>query len=107
MQSARPSALDFVNKITRYLCAALLAAAANFSSANPLALTDVRIIDGNGGVPLEHGTIVVAGKRIIAIGAASTIHVPAGARRIEGKGGTVLPGLADMHVHLLGGTDGV
>lgn len=107
MQSVRPSVPDFVNKITRYLCAALLGAAANFSSANPLALTDVRIIDGNGGVPVEHGTIVVEGRRIVAIGASFTVHVPAGARRIDGKGGTVLPGLADMHVHLLGGTDGV
>ena len=108
MHSERSSVLDFTaTDIRRYLCAALLGLAANASSANPLAITNVRIIDGNGGVPIEQGTVVVDGQRIVAIGASSAVHVPAGSRRLDGKGGSLFPGLADMHVHLLGGTDGV
>ncbi len=108
MQSLPPTALKFTaNEICRYVCIAVMGLAANFSSANPIAITNVRIIDGNGGVPIEHGSIVVEGQRIVAIGSSSEVHVPAGSRRIDGKGGSVLPGLADMHVHLLGGTDGV
>ena len=108
MHSERSSILEFTaNEICRYVCIALLGLAANFSSANPIAITNVRIIDGNGGIPIERGTIVLEGQRIVAIGASSDVHLPAGSRRIDGKGGSVLPGLADMHVHLLGGTDGV
>ena len=93
--------------ICRHVCIALLGLAANLSSANPIAVTNVRIIDGNGGPPIEHGTIVVEGRQIVAVGPSAEVKVPAGSRRIDGKGGSVLPGLADMHVHLLGGTDGV
>jgi imidazolonepropionase-like amidohydrolase len=108
MHSERSSVLDSTaTEICRYVCVALLGLAANWSSANPLAITNVRIIDGNGGVPIEHGTVVVDGQRIVAIGASSAVHVPAGSRRLDGKGGSLIPGLADMHVHLLGGTDGV
>ncbi len=108
MQSHRSTVPEFTaTEICRYLCIALLGLAANLSSANPIAITNVRIIDGNGGTPIERGTIVVEGQRIVAVGASSEVHMPAGSRRIDGKGGSVLPGLADMHVHLLGGIDGV
>ncbi len=108
MQSHRSTALEFTaTEIWGYLCVALLGLAANLSSANPIAITNVRIIDGSGGMPIERGTIVVEGQRIVAVGASSEVHVPAGSRRIDGKGGSALPGLADMHVHLLGGIDGV
>jgi imidazolonepropionase-like amidohydrolase len=80
---------------------------ANMGAAHGLAITDVRIIDGNGGVPVEHGTILVSGERITAVGDASSLRVPLGARRIDAHGKTALPGLADMHVHLVGGTDGL
>jgi len=75
--------------------------------ATTLAITNVRVIDGNGGAPIEQGTLVIDGRKIVAVGPASQVSVPRGSRRIDGKGGTVFPGLADMHVHLLGGTDGL
>jgi imidazolonepropionase-like amidohydrolase len=108
MQSERSSILGLgASGILRFIGIGLLALAASWSSANPLAITNVRIIDGNDGMPIERGTVVIDGQRIVAVGASSDVHVPAGSRRIDGKGGSVLPGLADMHVHLLGGTDGV
>jgi imidazolonepropionase-like amidohydrolase len=108
MHSEQSSVRGFtVTGVRRCVCAALLGLAANWAGANPIAITNVRIIDGNGGVPIEHGAVVIDGRLIIAIGAASEVSVPKGSRRIDGKGGTVFPGLADMHVHLLGGTDGV
>ena len=75
--------------------------------ASPVAIENVRIIDGNGGIPIEHGTIVIDSQRIVAVGRSPDVRIPAGSRRIDGRGGSALPGLADMHVHLLGGTDGV
>ncbi len=45
-------------------------------------------------------TVLVQGDRIIALGPAGRVAVPAGATRIAGRGRFLLPGLADMHVHL-------
>ena len=77
------------------------------ASAQSIAFTNVRIVDGNGGVPVEHGTIVIERQRIVAVGPASSISIPPDARIIDESGRTALPGLADMHVHLTGGWDGV
>jgi len=75
--------------------------------AQSLAFTDIRIVDGNGGAPVEHGMIVIEGRKIVAVGPTSNISTPPGARRIDERGRTALPGLADMHVHLTGGWDGI
>ena len=78
-----------------------------FASAQSIAFTNVRIVDGNGGAPVEHGTIVIDGRKIVAAGAASSTSIPPGARSIDESGKTAVPGLADMHVHLTGGWDGI
>ncbi len=71
-----------------------------------LAITNAVIVDGQGGVPLESGTVIISGDRIQAVGPSQRIEIPSDARVIDAMGKTVLPGLADMHVHLLGGWDG-
>jgi imidazolonepropionase-like amidohydrolase len=78
-----------------------------FASAQSIAFTNVRIVDGNGGEPVEHGTIVIDGRKIVAVGPALNISIPSGARSIDEGGTTAMPGLADMHVHLAGGWDGI
>lgn len=71
------------------------------------AITHVVIIDGNGGDPIEDGTLIIQGHTIEAVGSSSQVKIPGGVRIIDGKGKAVLPGFADMHVHLMGGWDGV
>jgi imidazolonepropionase-like amidohydrolase len=66
-----------------------------------LALVGGRLIDGFGGKPLENSVIVIEGERIKAIGQVGTLAVPAGAQVISTEGMSVLPGLWDMHVHLM------
>ncbi|MDH4084732.1 MAG: amidohydrolase family protein [Nitrospira sp.] len=62
-----------------------------------------RLIDGTGAVH-ERATLVVRGSKISAVGPSKTLTIPKGARRINGRGLTILPGLIDCHVHLcLGG----
>ena len=68
-----------------------------------LALTGARIIDGNGGPPLEDAVVVVQGQNITAIGPSPVI--PANARVIDLTGKTLLPGLIDAHIHI-GGSGG-
>jgi imidazolonepropionase-like amidohydrolase len=72
------------------------------ASAKPtLALVGGRIVDGYEGRPIDDGVILIEGERIAAVGARSEIAVPAGVPTIDTRGMTVLPGLADMHVHLM------
>jgi imidazolonepropionase-like amidohydrolase len=71
-----------------------------------LAITNAVVVDGRGGAPLENGTIILNGDRIQAVGPTQQIEIPPNARVIDAMGKTVLPGLADMHVHLIGGWDG-
>lgn len=76
------------------------------SSAQVTAFTHVRLIDGRGGAPIADATVVVRDDRITAAGPAAQTPVPSGARIIDGRGMSLMPGLADMHTHLSGGWDG-
>jgi len=52
---------------------------------------------------LADQTVLIGGGRIVAVGPADRLTVPAGAETIDGRGKFLIPGLADMHVHLLEG----
>lgn len=67
-----------------------------------LAFVGVAVIPMDREHVLENQTVLVRGKTIIAIGPISRTPVPAGAMEIDGRGKYLLPGLADMHTHLLG-----
>ena len=69
-------------------------------SAPVFALTHVRLIDGTGSPAREDQTIVVADGKILALGEAASTAVPAGAKTIEARGHTVIPGLVGMHDHV-------
>ncbi len=73
----------------------------------PIAILHARIIDGLGGQPIEDGMVVLRGNKIEFAGPASGATVPRDAQVIEAKGKTVMPGLADMHIHLQGAWDGI
>jgi imidazolonepropionase-like amidohydrolase len=66
-----------------------------------LALVGGQVIDGYEGPPLHDGVVLVAGERILAVGTRQEVAVPAGTPTIDTAGMSVLPGLADMHVHLM------
>jgi len=48
---------------------------------------------------LDNGVVVVKGNRIIAVGKAGDVDIPAGAQRIDVSGKTLVPGLIDGHAH--------
>ncbi|MFC2163587.1 amidohydrolase family protein [Acidobacteriota bacterium] len=73
----------------------------------PIAITNAVIIDGNGGQPIEGGTVVIEEDKIQAVGSSNSVEIPPNAKIIDATGKSVTPGLADMHVHLVGGWDGV
>jgi imidazolonepropionase-like amidohydrolase len=67
----------------------------------PLLLTGARVLDPSGDRLLDGRDVLVEDGRIAAVGAAGTLQAPAGARRIDLAGLTLIPGLIEMHSHLL------
>ena len=63
-----------------------------------VALTHVRVVDGTGAPPREDQTIVIDHGRVAAVGDA--VAIPAGAKVLDLKGHTVIPGIVGMHDHL-------
>jgi len=69
-------------------------------------LKAARVIDGTGAAPIQNGVVVVTDDRIVAVGAAGAVSVPAGARTVDLGNATLLPGFIDAHTHVIGRTLG-
>src|SRR5262245_32507853 len=65
-----------------------------------LVITNARIIDGNGGV-IPRGSVVVRNGRIASVSTGPASEP--GARQIDVRGMTVMPGFIDDHRHVIGG----
>lgn len=65
------------------------------------ALVGGTLIDGFGGEPIRNSVIIIEGERIREIGQVGSPGIPPGAEVISTEGMSVLPGLWDMHVHLM------
>ena len=65
-----------------------------------IAIMDVTVIPMTGDTTLRDATVVVRDGRIAEIGATRNVKVPSAARRVDGRGKYLIPGLADMHTHL-------
>lgn len=73
----------------------------SFSFAQVKALVGGTLIDGFGGKPLANSVVIIEGERVRAVGQVGQLAIPAGAEVISTEGMSVLPGLWDMHVHLM------
>lgn len=83
------------------LAAILLPPVSLFSQSHQLALTNATIIDGVGQQSITNGIILVEGNTIKAIGKVGEITIANDAQRIDCTGKFLLPGLMDMHAHIL------
>lgn len=64
------------------------------------AIIGADVLPMTGSERLADQTVLVQGDRITAVGPRAAVRIPEGARRIEARGMTLMPGLVDMHVHL-------
>ena len=76
------------------------AASTPLVSEGVLALVGVDVVPMSRPGLLPDQTVLVRGDRIVEIGPASELVVPADAMVIDGRDRFLTPGLADMHVHL-------
>src|SRR5882672_2038960 len=82
--------------------AAWMLAAVQCQAADVTAIVGATVVHPDRDLPsavASNSTVIIAGSRIESIGPASSTPVPAGAKRIDGKGKWVVPGLIDSHVH--------
>src|SRR6266436_2795930 len=73
------------------------------SANNISAFVGVTVVPMDSRRILPNQVVLVQGEHILELGPRNVVHVPREARRIEGHGLFLLPGLADMHVHLMEG----
>ena len=59
-----------------------------------------RLIVGDGSAPIENSAFIVNGTRFTQVGRAGQLQAPAGARRVDLRGKTVMPAIVDTHTHL-------
>jgi imidazolonepropionase-like amidohydrolase len=71
------------------------------AQTNVKALVGGTLIDGYGSAPIRNSVVIIEGERIKAVGQVGTLAIPPGAEVISTEGMSVLPGLWDMHVHLM------
>jgi imidazolonepropionase-like amidohydrolase len=103
LAATRPTLID---AITADAARTELAIAAQTSITLPIvaqrdfALVGAKIIDGTTNAPVEDGTVVIRDGKIAAIGPSATTAIPRGAKTIDVRGKTIIPGLWDMHAHV-------
>ena len=71
------------------------------TSPGVTALVGGTLIDGYGSKPIFNSVVLIEGERIKAVGQVGKLAIPKGAEIISTEGMSVLPGLWDMHVHLM------
>ena len=72
------------------------------TSTGPVAFVDVTVIPMDGNRLLPNHTVVVRDGRIVSVEPTASASVPSDAMRIDGRGKFLMPGLAEMHAHVLG-----
>ncbi|HEU4388611.1 MAG TPA: amidohydrolase family protein [Blastocatellia bacterium] len=83
----------------------LLPAMATSATAQQLkAITGVTVIDGTNRSPIRDAVVIIESNRIKQVGSRSRTTVPVNAEVIDGTGKFLIPGLTDMHNHVLTGT---
>jgi imidazolonepropionase-like amidohydrolase len=71
------------------------------SAGRPVALVGGTLIDGTGNTPRRNSVVLIRNERIEKIGTTDSLPVPNGYEAVSTEGMTVLPGLWDLHVHLM------
>lgn len=89
--------MKLMNRLMILLVLMLLTAF--YASAQPIAFTNVTVIDVAEGAAVPGRTVIVSGEHITAVGAPGAVTIPSVATVIDGSEKYLIPGLWDMHVH--------
>jgi hypothetical protein len=99
-----PSTVSSISSLLRAVCFLALVLRSFAGTERPtdpaFAFLHVSIVPMDYNHVLKEQTLVVRGDRITAMGPSDTTEIPPDAIRIDGANKYIIPGLADMHVHL-------
>lgn len=70
-------------------------------AADPIVLTGAHVLDPSGERLLDNRAVLIEGDHITDVAPLSQLHVPADAQTIDCRALTIIPGLIDLHTHLL------
>ena len=92
-----------MNRLALTLFASLTATATIAAAQEPVvAFENVTVIPLDRDDAVAGQTVVVRGEKIAWVGPAARAQIPSGATRIDGRGKFLMPGLAEMHAHVVG-----
>lgn len=89
-------------------CLLLLAAVAGpapqaqtAAKAGRIALVGGMLLDGYEAPPIHYAAVLIEGERIVRVGPAAQIAIPPDYQVIDTSGRTMMPGMIDLHAHLI------
>lgn len=88
--------------LTSFFLVGILSVAGNtraYAEPRSIALVNATLIDGRGGKPISDAVVVIESGRIAAVGTRALLKPPEGSRVLDARGGTILPGFINAHVH--------
>ena len=92
--------LGLPRAVALLVCLPMAAWAAPGAGHPSLVITDVTIVDVEGGRTFGPRTVVVKDGRIVSIDTPGAARVDGPVKSVDGRGRFLMPGLVDMHVHL-------
>lgn len=66
-----------------------------------LALVGGMLLDGYEAPPIHHAAVLIDGDRIVRVGRAAEITIPADYQIVDTSGRTMMPGMIELHAHLI------
>jgi imidazolonepropionase-like amidohydrolase len=79
---------------------ALSISSASAQQGGAILFEGARLIDGNGGAPVENSAFVIQNGKFTAVGKRGDLKLPEGGARKDLSGKTVMPAIVDAHTHL-------
>ncbi len=67
--------------------------------AHAVVISNGMVIAADGSDPIRGGVVVINQDRILAVGHATDFVIPHGVRVVDARGGTIMPGIVNAHVH--------
>src|SRR5579863_3516423 len=79
----------------------LMAGTSHAQSPKRVALVGGMLLDGYETPPLHHAAVLIEGNKIVQAGPAAEVKIPPDATVIDTSGRTMMPGMIELHGHLV------